>query len=213
MSTELESWLDQLGLGQYAATFAAHAIDLDVVADLTDSDLVNLGIAPLGHRKRLLGAIAGVQRARIDNFVVGLLPAPPAPRSRPKAERRQVSVLFCDLVGSTALAHRLDPEELAPITERYHATASETVQQLGGHVARFLGDGMMAYFGWPTSHEDDAERAVAAGLELIETVSRIPTLDGERLAVRVGVATGLVAIGYGTKASDGGISGETPNVA
>ena len=147
MSTELESWLDQLGLGQYAATFAAHAIDLDVVADLTDADLVSLGIAPLGHRKRLLGAIAGVQRSRIDNFVVGLLPAPPAPRSRPKAERRQVSVLFCDLVGSTALAHRLDPEELAPITERYHATASETVRQLGGHVARFLGDGMMAYFG------------------------------------------------------------------
>ena len=213
MSTELESWLDQLGLGQYAATFTANAIDLDVVADLTDADLVNLGIAPLGDRKRLLSAIAGVQRSRIDNFVVGLLPAPPAPRSRPKAERRQVSVLFCDLVGSTALAHRLDPEELAPITERYHATASETVQQLGGHVARFLGDGLMAYFGWPTSHEDDAERAVAAGLELIETVSRIPTLDGERLAVRVGVATGLVAIGYGTKAADGGISGETPNVA
>ena len=84
---------------------------------------------------------------------------------------------------------------------------------MGGHVARFLGDGMMAYFGWPTSHEDDAERAVAVGLELIETVSRIPTLDGEQLAVRVGVATGLVAIGYGTKTSDGGISGETPNVA
>ena len=174
MPTELESWLDQLGLGQYAATFAAHAIDLDVVADLTDADLVDLGVAPLGHRKRLLSAIAGVQRSRVDNFVVGLLPAPPAPRSRPKAERRQVSVLFCDLVGSTALAHRLDPEELAPIIDRYHTTASETVRQLGGHVARFLGDGMMAYFGWPTSHEDDAERAVAAGLELIETVSRHP---------------------------------------
>jgi class 3 adenylate cyclase len=213
MPTELESWLDQLGLGQYAAAFVAHAIDLDVVADLTDADLVDLGVAPLGHRKRLLSAIAGVQRSRVDNFVVGLLPAPPAPRSRPKAERRQVSVMFCDLVGSTALAHRLDPEELAPIIDRYHTTASETVRQLGGHVARFLGDGMMAYFGWPTSNEDDAERAVAAGLELIETVSRIPTLDGEHLAVRVGVATGLVAIGYGTKTSDGGISGETPNVA
>src|SRR3981081_329409 len=118
MSTELESWLDQLGLGQYAATFAAHAIDLDVVAELTDADLVGLGIAPLGDRKRLLSAIAGVQRSRIDNFVVGLLPAPPAPRSRPRAERRQVSVLFCDLVGSTALAPRLEPEELAPMTER-----------------------------------------------------------------------------------------------
>src|SRR5258708_35359627 len=136
MSTELESWLDQLGLGQYAATFAAHAIDLDVVADLTDSDLVNLGIAPLGHRKRLLSAIAGVQRSRIDNFIVGLLPAPPAPRSRPKAERRQVSVLFCDLVGSTALAHRLAPEELAPIIDPSHATASESLLQLHAPVPR-----------------------------------------------------------------------------
>jgi class 3 adenylate cyclase/tetratricopeptide (TPR) repeat protein len=213
MSTELEAWLDQLGLGQYAAAFVAHAIDLDVVGDLTDADLVDLGVTPLGHRKRLLNAIAGVQRSRIDNYVVGLLPAAPAPRSRPKAERRQVSVLFCDLVGSTALAHRLDPEELAPITDRYHKSASETVRQLGGHVARFLGDGVMAYFGWPTSHEDDAERAVATGLELIDRVSRIPTVDDGHLAVRVGVATGLVAIGYGTKASDGGISGETPNVA
>lgn len=213
MSTELESWLDKLGLGQYAATFVANAIDLDVVANLTDADLIQLGVEPLGHRKRLLNAIAGIQQADIDNFVVRLDPHPPTPRRRPKAERRQVSVLFCDLVGSTELAHRLDPEELAPITARYHETASGTLQQLGGHVARFLGDGVMAYFGWPTSREDDAERAVAAGLELIDTVSRLPTLNGETLAVRVGVATGLVAIGYGTKASDGGISGETPNVA
>ena len=211
MPTELESWLDKLGLGQYAATFAANAIDLDVVANLTDGDLIQLGVGPLGHRKRLLKAIAGVHQG--DNFVVGLAPYPPTPRRRPRAERRQVSVLFCDLVGSTELAHRLDPEELAPIIARYHETASETVRQLGGHVARFLGDGVMAYFGWPTSREDDAERAVAAGLELIEAVSRLQTVQGETLSVRVGVATGLVAIGYGTKASDGGISGETPNVA
>ena len=213
MSTELELWLGELGLGQYAATFVANAIDLDVVAGLTDDDLVKLGVAPLGHRKRLLSAIEGVQRARIDNFVVGLRPAPPAARSRPKAERRQVSVLFCDIVGSTALAHRLDPEELAPIFDRYQATVSQTVQQMGGHVARFVGDGIMAFFGWPTSREDDAERAVAAGLELIEAVSGLSTLDGETLEVRVGVATGLVAIGYGTQAGDGGIAGETPNVA
>ena len=213
MSTELESWLDRLGLSQYAATFAENAIGLDVVTDLTDADLVNLGVTLLGHRKRLLNAIADVQRGRVDNFVVGLHPAPPIARSRPKAERRQVTVLFCDIVGSTALAHRLDPEELAPIFDRYHTTASETVREMGGHVARFIGDGVMAYFGWPTSREDDAERAVAAGLELIEAVSRLSTLDGESLAVRVGVATGLVAIGYGTEANDGGIAGETPNVA
>jgi class 3 adenylate cyclase len=215
MSTELESWLDELGLGQYAASFAANAIDFDGVSDLTDANLIQLGVAPLGHRKRLLNAIAGIHRARIDNFVVGLdLPPPmPARRSRQKAERRQVSVLFCDIVGSTALAHRLDPEELAPIFERYHGTTSETVRQMGGHVARFVGDGVMAYFGWPTSREDDAERAVATGLELIEAASRLSTSDGETLAVRVGVATGLVVIGYGTEAGDGGIAGETPNVA
>ena len=214
MSTELESWLDELGLGQYAASFAANAIDFDGVTDLTDANLIQLGVAPLGHRKRLLNAIAGIHRARIDNFVVGLdPPPPPARRSRRKAERRQVSVLFCDIVGSTALAHRLDPEELAPIFERYHGTTSETVRQMGGHVARFVGDGVMAYFGWPTSREDDAERAVATGLELIEAASRLSTSDGETLAVRVGVATGLVVIGYGTEAGDGGIAGETPNVA
>jgi class 3 adenylate cyclase/tetratricopeptide (TPR) repeat protein len=213
MPTELEAWLDKLGLGQYAATFAAHAIDLDLVAQLTDADLIQLGIEPLGHRKRLLNAIAQSRRPPADNFVIGLDPAPPTPRRRPRAERRQVSVLFCDLVGSTELAHQLDPEELAPITERYHQAASTTVRQLGGHVARFIGDGVMAYFGWPISHEDDAERAVAAGLELIEAVSRLPPVRGKLLSARVAVATGLVAIGFGTRAQDGGISGETPNVA
>jgi class 3 adenylate cyclase/tetratricopeptide (TPR) repeat protein len=213
MSTELQSWLDKLGLGRYAATFAANEIDLDVVSDLTDADLVDLGVTPLGDRKRLLNAIAAIRRPPIDNYVVGLEPLPAPAQSRRRAERRQVSVLFCDIVGSTELAHRLDPEELVPIFDRYHATASETVRQMGGHVARFVGDGVMAYFGWPTSREDDAERAVAAGLELIESVSRLSTLNGETLAVHIGVATGLVAIGYGTKARDGGIAGETPNIA
>lgn len=212
MSTELESWLDELGLSQYAATFVANAIDFDLVADLTDADLISLGVAPLGHRKRLLNAIALVHRARVDNFVVGLEPLQPGLRGR-QAERRQVSVLFCDLVGSTELASRLDPEELAPILDRYHATVGETVRQMGGHVARLLGDGLMAYFGWPTVREDDAERAVAVGLELIEAVSRLPTVAGETLTVRVGVATGLVAIGYGSEGGDGGIAGDTPNIA
>src|SRR5262245_56517188 len=213
MSTELEAWLDKLGLGQYAAAFAANAIDLSLVGQLTDADLIQLGIEPLGHRKRLLSAIAETHGGAADNFVLGLDPRPPTPRRRPRAERRQVSVLFCDLVGSTELAHKLDPEELAPITERYHRKASETVRQLGGHVARFVGDGVMAYFGWPVSREDDAERAVAAGLELIEAVSGLPPVRGKLLSARVAVATGLVAIGFGARTQDGGISGETPNVA
>ncbi|WP_421996295.1 adenylate/guanylate cyclase domain-containing protein [Reyranella sp.] len=213
MSTDIESWLDTLGLGQYAATFAANAIDLDIVGDLTDADLVTLGVTALGHRKRLLNAVAARQQPRIDNFIVGLESLQSSLRGRHQAERRQVTVLFCDLVGSTELASRLDPEELAPIIDRYHATAGETVRQMGGHVARLLGDGVMALFGWPTVREDDAERAVAVGLELIEQVSRLPTQEGETLAVRVGVATGLVAIGYGVEGGDGGISGDTPNIA
>jgi class 3 adenylate cyclase/tetratricopeptide (TPR) repeat protein len=213
MSTELETWLNKLSLNQYAAPFLANAIDFDVVTDLTDADLIGLGVAPLGHRKRLLNAIAALRQSRAGALTAALEPIQPAGREDAKAERRQVSVLFCDVVGSTALAHRLDPEELAPVMDRYRRAASDTVRQIGGHVARFLGDGVMAYFGWPTVHEDDAERAVAVGLELVEAIPRLSTPDGERLAVRVGVATGLVVIGGGTEMSDGSIAGETPNIA
>lgn len=202
MSTPLQTWLESLGLAQYAPAFAAHAVDMDIVADLTDADLQSIGVALLGDRKRLLKAIGEMRPV-----VPGDTPGPA------RAERRQVTVLFCDLVGSTELSARLDPEELAPILDRYHARVGETVRQMGGHVARLLGDGVMAYFGWPTVREDDAERAVAVGLELIEAVSRLPAVGSERLRVRVGAATGLVAIGYGAGAGDGGIAGDTPNIA
>ena len=202
MPTAVNTWLDSLGLAQYGPAFAAHAIGMDIVADLTDADLQGIGVSLLGDRKRLLKAILEMR------------PAPAAdPPGLARAERRQVTVLFCDLVGSTELSARLDPEELAPILDRYHARVGETVRQMGGHVARLLGDGVMAYFGWPTVREDDAERAVAVGLELIEAVSRLPAVAGERLRVRVGAATGLVAIGYGAGAGDGGIAGDTPNIA
>ena len=213
MPRELQSWLEALGFGQYAETFAANAIDLDILPDLTDADLITLGVAPLGHRKRLLRAVREMQRTPGNGLAAGQDVPQSAGRASRQAERRQVSVLFCDLVGSTELSTRLDPEELAPIIDRYHAAAGETVRQLGGHVARLLGDGLMAFFGWPAVREDDAERAVAAGLELIETVPRLPTVGAERLAVRVGVATGLVVIGHGSEAGDGGIAGDTPNIA
>jgi class 3 adenylate cyclase/tetratricopeptide (TPR) repeat protein len=210
MSKELEAWLTKFSLDQYAPVFHTNAIDMDVVTDLTDADLIGLGVAPLGHRKRLLIAIAALRQSRADTLHAEAIPI--AGPQRAKAERRQVSVLFCDVVGSTEIAHRLDPEELGLVMDRYHRAAADTIRQMGGHVAQFLGDGVMAYFGWPTVHEDDAEHAVAVGLELVEALPRLSTPDGKSLAVRVGVATGLVVIG--SEAGDGSIAmGETPNVA
>ncbi len=146
MPTELESWLDALGLGQYAPVFAANAVDLDIVGDLTDTDLISLGVAPLGHRKRLLKAIAEVQRARLDNFTVGLDHLPTQPRSQLKAERRQVTVLFCDLADSTAWAERTDPEDWLDALAAYHAAVREVAARWGGFVARVEGDGVDVYF-------------------------------------------------------------------
>ncbi len=205
MSTQLVTWLSKLSLDQYVPVFLDNAIDLEVVTDLTDADLIGLGVAPLGHRKRLLNAIAVLRQSRADALPVNSEPIPIAGPQRAKAERRQVSVLFCDVVGSTEIAHRLDPEELGLVMDRYHRAAADTVQQMGGYVAQFLGDGVMAYFGWPTVHEDDAERAVAIGLELVEALPRLSTPDGKPLAVRVGVATGLVMIG-GVSGGDGSMA-------
>ena len=203
MSKELEAWLSKLSLEQYAPAFRANAIDMAVLADLTDIDLIELGVAPLGHRKRLLSAIANLRQSGFE----------PTTSKRAQAERRQVSVLFCDIVGSTALAHRLDPEELAMVMDDYHKIASEKIDQKGGYVAQLQGDGVMAYFGWPTVHGDDASRAVAAGLELVEVLPQLSTPGGLPIAVRVGVATGLVVIGS-ESAVDGSIAiGETPNIA
>jgi class 3 adenylate cyclase/tetratricopeptide (TPR) repeat protein len=212
MSTQLKTWLNKLSLDQYVPVFLANAIDLEIVTDLTDADLIGLGVVPLGHRKRLLNAIAALRQSRADSLPVSSEPIPIAGPQRAKAERRQVSILFCDVVGSTEIAHRLDPEELGLVMDRYHRAAADTVRQMGGHVAQFLGDGVMAYFGWPTVHEDDAERAIAVGLELVEGLPRLSTPDGKPLAVRVGVATGLVVIS--SEAGDGSTAmGETPNVA
>ena len=199
---QMEAWLSKLSLEQYAPAFRANAIDIAVLADLTDIDLIELGVTPLGHRKRLLSAIENLRQSRFKA----------TPNTRGQAERRQVSVLFCDVVGSTALSHQLDPEELAKVMDDYHKIASETVRQKGGYVAQFQGDGVMAYFGWPTVHEDDASRAVAAGLELAEALPRLPTPGGLPIKVRVGVATGLVVVG-GESVADGRAVGETPTIA
>ena len=166
------SWLEKLGLGQYAKCFAENDITVAILRDLTDQDLKELGVASLGHRRELLQAIAelrGVEKG----------PPKPAPPVAPPvtqqdtAERRQVTVMFSDLVGSTALSARMDPEDLREVISAYQKCVAETVRRFGGFVAKYMGDGVLVYFGYPQAHEDDAERAVRAGLELIAAVSAI----------------------------------------
>jgi class 3 adenylate cyclase/predicted ATPase len=205
---EVDEWLEQLGLGQYAAAFAEHDIDREILPDLTDQDLEKLGLS-LGHRKKLLRAIA--ELGRQDGGAQ--LEAEASPRA---AERRQLTVLFCDLVGSTELAARLDPEDLREVMRAYQTACANVIGRFEGHVAKFLGDGVLAYFGWPKAHEDDAERAVRAGRELVEAVGRLEPRAEVRLQARVGVATGHVVVGdlTGQDASDkDSVSGETPNLA
>jgi predicted ATPase/class 3 adenylate cyclase len=200
-------WLGSIGLRQYAALFEQQRIELDVVPQLTDDDLKELGI-PLGDRKRLLSAISAL---------AGSVPPEASPaHAGPAAERRQITVVFCDLAGSTELAIRLDPEDLAAAMTSYHDCCKEVIERWGGHVAEFLGDGAVVYFGWPTAHEDDAERAVRAALELVRAVARLPVGSDSTLSCRAGVATGLVMVGE-TKsyalAHREGVVGETPNLA
>jgi class 3 adenylate cyclase len=206
---EISDWLETLGLGQYAHSFAENGIDVSVLPHLTDQDLKDLGVL-LGHRRKMLAAIAEP---------VCALQAPPQPAlTEPKpqdtAERRQVTVMFSDLVGSTALAARMDPEDLREVISAYQKCVAETVGRFGGFVAKYLGDGVLVYFGYPQAHEDDAERAVRAGLELVTAVDALKTRAS--LQTRVGIATGLVVVGdlIGTgSAQEQAIVGETPNLA
>ena len=164
MSDELRRWLEQIGLAQHAETLAANDIDLDVLPELSDEDLKELGLS-LGHRRRLLRAI--VQRRSESS--VGAAPETPSRG----AERRQLTVLFCDLVGSTELSRRFDPEDLRELIRRYQDAVSGAVVRHGGYVANFLGDGIIAYFGWPHADEDNAAQAVLAGLDAIVAVGEL----------------------------------------
>jgi class 3 adenylate cyclase len=205
-------WLQQLGLGQYEAVFRESAIDSDVLPDLTDADLKDLGL-PLGHRKRLLKAVASLGASENLSPSMPEL-AHPSPRPTDSAERRQVTVMFTDLVGSTALSARMDLEDLRAVIGAYHKCVAETVTRFDGFVAKYMGDGVLIYFGYPSAHEDDAERAVRAGLALVDAVALLPA--PEPLQVRIGVATGLVVVGDivgAGEAQERGIVGETPNLA
>src|SRR5258707_3595899 len=207
---DIETWLRGLGLQQYLAAFRDNAIDAEILPELTDADLERLGVV-LGHRKRVLKAIATLAA---PTPVVKATPVGPAPSHGDGAERRHLTVMFCDLVGSTALSARMDPEDLREVISTYQKCVAETVRRFDGFLAKYMGDGVLAYFGYPQAHEDDAERAVRAGLDLI---ARLAELKAQVvLQVRVGIATGLVVVGdlVGSgEAQERGIVGETPNLA
>jgi class 3 adenylate cyclase len=214
---EISDWLKRLGLGQYAHCFAENDIDFSILRDLTDQDLEKIGVQSLGHRRKVLRAIAelkGVENSAPELPAAAAVPV--ALRPHDAAERRQVTVMFCDLVGSTALSGRLDPEDLRGIIRAYHHCCTELVERDGGFVAKYMGDGVLAYFGYPRAHEHDAERAVQAGLALVEAVPQLTTAAGVPLEVRVGIATGLVVVGDligAGAAQEQAIVGETPNLA
>jgi class 3 adenylate cyclase len=210
-------WLRSLGLGKYEALFRENDIDETVLPNLTVEDLKELGVASLGHRRKLLDAIAALRTDASGEAPSGdAATASSAPSAPPedRAERRQVTVMFSDLVGSTALSVRMDPEDLREVISGYQKCVADTVQRFGGFVAKYMGDGVLIYFGYPHAHEDDAERAVRAGLELVAAVSGLKTHAA--LQTRVGIATGLVVVGdlIGSGASqEQAIVGETPNLA
>jgi len=202
---DVGAWLRGLGLERYEQAFRDHDIGLDLLPTLTAAELRELGVASLGHRKRLLAAIAALDGQ-----------AGPRAAAAAQAERRQLTVMFVDLVGSTALSARLDPEDMREVLHAYQNTVTGEIVRVKGHVAKLMGDGVLAYFGWPRADEDDAETAVRAGLAIAQAVARLATPTGEPLAARVGIATGLVVVGdlVGEgSAREEAVVGETPNLA
>jgi class 3 adenylate cyclase/tetratricopeptide (TPR) repeat protein len=208
---DVANWLRNLGLEQYAAAFHQNAVSAEVLSQLTTEDLKELGVAAVGHRRQLMVAIAALRLEATPlrpTESLGSLDAP-------VAERRPLSVMFCDLIGSTALSARLDPEDLGELIRGYQACVVAAIRQFDGFIARYVGDGVLIYFGWPEARETDAERAVRAGLAIAAAVSATP-VSGERLQVRIGVATGLVVIGEPIGSGDSRQQtavGETPNLA
>ena len=216
---DLAAWLRALGLERYAPALLDAEVTREILPELTDADLRELGL-PLGPRKAVLKAIRGlagppappgtmVEAARAEG-------RPDTLRVPPDAERRQLTVMFADLAGSTALSQRLDPEEMGEVLRAYQDAVAGEVARFEGHLAKFMGDGVLAYFGWPNAHEDEAERSVRAGLAAVQAVGRLTTPAGEPLAARVGIGTGLVVVGGLAgegSAREQSVAGETPNLA
>jgi class 3 adenylate cyclase len=208
------AWLRGLGLEKYEAAFRENEIDETVLPSLTHETLKEPGITAVGHRLKLLDAIAALRDDRSAKAPQAETPPILPKPAQDTAERRQVTVMFSDLVGSTALSARMDPEDLREIISAYQKCVADTVQRFGGYIAKYMGDGVLVYFGYPQAHEDDAERAVRAGLELIQAVGA--RKSSAPLQTRVGIATGLVVVGdlIGSGAAQKqAVVGETPNLA
>ena len=212
--TDITGWLEEIGLGKYAEAFRSNDIDFDVLPELGADELKELGVS-LGDRQRLLKAIAA-RSAPAPETPPASAPAPAAPAPEPSAERRQLTVLFADLVGSTALSQALDAEDLRDVLHGYHDAVTAAIRDTGGFVAKFMGDGVLVYFGYPQASEDAAERAVTASLRAIAAVRALPAINGEALATRIGIATGPVVVGEvigESLAREVNVVGETPNLA
>ena len=209
---DVAAWLHGLGLERYVPAFLENRIEADILSSLTVEDLKDLGVTLVGDRRRLLDAIAAVGAAAPPAATP--VAAPDTPASA-EAERRQLTVMFCDLVGSTSLSTRFDPEDLREVISAYHRAVAATIAGFDGFVAKYMGDGVLIYFGYPQAHEDDTERAVRAGLATIDAVARLD-LGSAELQVRVGIATGLVVVGDligAGSAQEQSVVGETPNLA
>ncbi|MEJ2122709.1 MAG: adenylate/guanylate cyclase domain-containing protein [Alphaproteobacteria bacterium] len=217
MARSIREWLAGLGLDRYAEVFEENDLDLDLVADLSDSDLKDLGVESMGHRKKILRAICDltVQKPFLS-AAVDAATEREAVFTEPQAERRQVTVMFCDLVGSTELSAALDPEDMREIIRSYQNAVAGEVSRFGGHVAKFMGDGVMVLFGYPQAHEDDSERAIRSAMAIIDSIARIQASDARQLQVRIGIATGRVVVGdlVGEGAAqEEAVVGDTPNLA
>jgi len=210
---DIEAWLRDLGLSAYAAAFKANDIDAAVLGSLTSDDLREIGVASVGHRRRILEAAAGLAAAAP--------PAVPAPTERapdiaPTAERRQLTVMFCDLMDSTALSVRIDAEDYREFIGRYRAVLEQALTPHHGYIAQYLGDGVLVYFGYPISHGDDAENAVEAALSVVQKVAEMEPIAGQRPSVRIGIATGITVVGAADRSRElhgESAVGETPNLA
>ena len=221
-AVNITAWLQELGLERYEQAFRDNDVDFGLLPELTEADLEKIGVSSLGHRKMLLRAVGDLQPTDVERAAGAnasadqTSPAASTPAARSEAERRQLTIMFVDLVGSTELSTRLDPEDTSAVMRAYQNVVAGEITRFEGHIAKYLGDGVLAYFGYPKAHEDEAERAVRAALALTHAVGKLTTPADEPLAARVGIATGLVVVGEligEGSAEEQTVAGETPNLA